>query len=83
MQSTNLQKDKLELIEKIIHLDDKNTLDYIKSILNDETSEYELTNEQKLVLEEATKKYYSGEEPSFTWEEIKINARKSYNEKKS
>lgn len=83
MQSTNLQKDKLELIEKIIHLEDKNTLDYIKSILNDETSEYELTNEQKLVLEEATEKYYSGEEPSFTWEEIKINARKSYNEKKS
>ena len=83
MQSTNLQKDKLELIEKIIHLEDKNTLDYIKSILNDETSEYELTNEQKLVLEEATEKYYSGEEPAFTWEEIKINARKSYNEKKS
>ncbi|MFV5684467.1 hypothetical protein ACM55I_03385 [Flavobacterium sp. GB2R13] len=83
MQSINLQKDKLELIEKIIHLEDKNTLDYIKSILNDETSEYELTNEQKLVLEEATEKYYSGEEPSFTWEEIKINARKSYNEKKS
>jgi hypothetical protein len=83
MQSTNLQKDKLELIEKIIHLEDKNTLDYIKSILNDETSEYELTNEQKLVLEEATEKYYSGEEPSFTWEEVKINARKSYNEKKS
>ncbi|MFV5696075.1 hypothetical protein ACM55G_11640 [Flavobacterium sp. LB3P122] len=83
MQSTNLQKDKLELIEKIIHLEDQNTLDYIKSILNDETSEYELTTEQKLVLEEATEKYYSGEEPSFTWEEIKINARKSYNEKKS
>ena len=83
MQSTNLQKDKLELIEKIIRLEDKNTLDYIKSILTEETSEYELTNEQKLILEEATAKYYSGEEPSFTWEEIKINARKSYNEKKS
>ncbi|MFV8371312.1 hypothetical protein [Flavobacterium sp. LB2P74] len=77
MQSTNLQKDKLELIEKIIHLEDKNTLDYIKSILNDETSEYELTNEQKLVLEEAIQKYYSGEEPTFTWKEIKINARKA------
>ncbi|HJS01216.1 MAG TPA: hypothetical protein VJ780_09800 [Flavobacterium sp.] len=83
MQSTNLQKDKLELIEKIIHTEDQSTLDFLKSILNDESSEYELTEEQKLILEEATAKYYSGEEPSFTWEQIKNNARKSFNEKKS
>ncbi len=77
MQSTNLQKDKLELIEKIIRLEDKSTLDYIKSILTEETSEYELTDEQKLIVEEATAKYYSGEQSSFTWEEVKNNARKS------
>lgn len=83
MQSANLQQQKLELIEKIIQTDDQNTLDFLKSILNDETSEYELSEEQKLILEEATAKYYSGEEPSFTWEEVKNNARKKYNEKKS
>lgn len=83
MQSTNLQKQKLELIEKIIHTDDQNTLDFLKSILNNEPSEYELTEEQKLILKEATAKYYSGEEPSFTWEQVKNNARKNYNEKKS
>lgn len=83
MQSPNLQKDKLDLIERIIYTEDKSKLDYIKNILNDETLEYELSDEQKLILEEATEKYYSGEEPSFTWEEVKINARKSYNEKKS
>ena len=76
MQSTNLQKDKLELIEKIIHLEDKSILDSIKSILTEDCSEYELTDEQKLIVEEATAKYYSGEEPSFTWEEVKNNARK-------
>ncbi len=76
MQSTNLQKDKLELIEKIIHLEDKSILDSIKSILTEDSSEYELTDEQKLIVEEATAKYYSGEEPSFTWEEVKNNARK-------
>jgi len=83
MQSSNLQKDKLELIEKIILTDDQSTLDQIKNILNDETSEYELTAEQKLIVEEATAKYLSGEEPSFTWEQVKANARKSLNEKKS
>ncbi len=83
MQSANLQKDKLELIEKIIHTNDKKTLEHIKSILAEENSEYELTAEQKLILEEATTKYYSGEETSFTWDEVKSNARKSFNEKKS
>jgi len=83
MQSTNLQKDKLDLIERIIHTEDQSILDFIKSVLNDEALEYQLSDEQKLILEEATEKYYSGEEPSFTWEEVKINARKSFNEKKS
>lgn len=30
MQSTNLQKDKLELIEKIIHTEDQSTIDFFK-----------------------------------------------------
>lgn len=76
MQSTNLQKDKLELIDKIIHTDDQSTLDFLKNVLNDEPSEFKLSEEQKLILEEATAKYYSGEERSFTWEEVKNNIRK-------
>lgn len=83
MQSTNSQKDKLELIDKIIHTEDQSTLDFLKEVFSDDHSKYELTDEQKLILEDATAKYYSGEEPSFTWEEIKNNARKSFNEKKS
>ena len=83
MQPTNLQKDKLELIDKIIHTEDQSTLDFLKNVLNDEPLEYELTHEQKLILDESTAKYYSGEEPSFKWEEIKNNARKNFHEKKS
>jgi len=83
MQPTNLQKDKLELIDKIIHTEDQSTLDFLKNVLNDEPLEYELTHEQELILDESTAKYYSGEEPSFTWEEIKNNARKNFHEKKS
>ncbi|GEC73709.1 hypothetical protein SAMN05443543_101112 [Flavobacterium flevense] len=76
MQSANLQKDKLALIEKIIHTEDQSTIDFLKDVFSDDNSEYQLTNEQKLIVEDATAKYYSGEEPSFTWEEIKRNARK-------
>ncbi len=83
MQSTNLQKDKLALIEKIIHTEDQSTIDFLKDVFSDDNSEYELTDEQKLIVEDATAKYYSGEEPSFTWEEVKNNVRKSFNEKKS
>ncbi|TDD97360.1 addiction module protein [Flavobacterium cellulosilyticum] len=83
MQSTNLQKDKLDLIDKILHTEDQSTLDFLKSILIDENQEFQLSDEQKTILEKATEKYYSGEEPSFTWEQVKINARKSHNEKKS
>jgi hypothetical protein len=49
MQSFNLQKDKLDLIEKIIRLEDKSKLDYLKSILNDETLEYKLSDEEKSI----------------------------------
>lgn len=76
MQSTNLQKDKLALIEKIIHTEDQSTIDFLKDVFRDDNSEYELTDEQKSIVEDATAKYYSGEEPSFTWEEIKNNVRK-------
>ncbi len=83
MQPSQLQKDKLNLIEKIIQTNDQEVIDYISSVFTDKINEYELTEEQKIILEEATEKYYSGEEPSFSWEEIKANARKSYSEKKS
>ncbi|MEN9908319.1 MAG: hypothetical protein RLZZ540_1468 [Bacteroidota bacterium] len=76
MQSTNLQKDKLALIEKIIHTEDQSTIDFLKDVFSDDNSEYELTDEQKSIVEDATAKYYSGEVPSFTWEEVKNNVRK-------
>ncbi len=70
MQPTNLQKDKLDLIDEIIHTEDQSTLNFLKSIFNDGTLKYPLSEEQKLILEEATEKYYPGKEPSFTWDEV-------------
>jgi hypothetical protein len=43
MQSTNLQKDKLDLIDKILHTEDQNKLDFLKNVLNDEPLKYQLS----------------------------------------
>jgi len=42
--------------------------------------EYQLSDDRNY-FRRGNRKYYSGEEPSFTWEEVKINARKSFNER--
>ncbi|MDQ5930076.1 MAG: hypothetical protein QG594_1859 [Bacteroidota bacterium] len=54
MQPTNLQKDKLALIDKIIHTEDQETLDFLKDALSDDRSDYELTDEQKSIVRENT-----------------------------
>ena len=71
MQPTNLQKDKLDLIEKIIHTEDQSTLDFLKSVLNGESLEYELTEEQKNIVRESTENYLSGKDKGKSWEEVK------------
>jgi hypothetical protein len=71
MQSTNIQKDKLDLIEKIIHTEDQSTLDFLKSVLNDETLEYQLTEDQKNIVRESTENYLSGKDKGKSWEEVK------------
>ena len=83
MQTAQIQKDKLKIIEKILQIEDESIIESIKMILNPEDSEYVLSKDQKLILEETTAKYYSGEEPSFPLEEVKANARKNLNDKKA
>jgi hypothetical protein len=71
MQSTNLQKDKLDLIDKILHTEDQGTLDFLKNVLNDEPLEYQLTEEQKNIVRESTENYLSGKDKGKSWEEVK------------
>ena len=85
MQNAQMQKDKLDLIEKIIQLEDSETLEMLKDILNDDNS-YELSEEQKLMVEESYAKYISGEERGYSWDEIQENIagiKKNINEKKA
>jgi hypothetical protein len=54
-------------------------------MLEEANYRFTLSDEQKLILEEGTDKYHSGEEPSYTWQEIKNNAselKKLINKKK-
>lgn len=75
MQPVQLQKDKLKLIEWITQLEDEDTILQLKEIMvNEEVSGFSLSEEQKLMLEEGTAKYESGEERGYTWEEIKQRA---------
>jgi len=71
MQSSNLQKDKLDLIEKIIHTEDQSTIDFLKDVFSDDDSEYQLTKEQQNIVRENTENYLSGKDKGKSWDEIK------------
>lgn len=71
MQTIQFQKDKLELIEKIIHLKNAAVLENIKQLLS--SDEYELSAEQIDIVEESYAKYISGEDKGKSWEEVKSN----------
>lgn len=87
MQSVQLQKDKLELIEWITQLEDETVVQKLKQIMLEEDSYgFTLTDEQKLILEEGTEKYLTGEERAYSWNEIKNSSaqlKKLINEKKA
>ncbi|QYJ68206.1 hypothetical protein [Flavobacterium litorale] len=87
MQSLQIQKDKLSLIEWITQIEDVVVLNKLKAIMTeDENSNFLLSEEQQLILKETAKKYHSGEERTYTWQEIKANAaelKKNINEKKA
>ncbi|OYQ38026.1 hypothetical protein CHU92_06910 [Flavobacterium cyanobacteriorum] len=87
MQPAQLQKDKLELIEWIIQLDDETVILQLKEMMHaQEVSGFTLTEEQKRMVEESALKYTSGEERGYSWEEVKQNIaerKKLLNEKKA
>ena len=87
MQSVQLQKDKLDLIEWITQLEDSTVIEKLMEIMAEEDNYgYKLSDEQKMMVEESTAKYLSGEERGYTWEEVKEQAmeiKKRLNEKKA
>lgn len=71
MQTMNLQKDKLDLIDKILHTEDQSTLDFLKNVFDDEHLKNQLSEEQQNIVRESTENYLSGKDQGKSWEEVK------------
>ncbi|UQD57637.1 hypothetical protein [Flavobacterium sp. K5-23] len=81
MQSTQLQIEKLNLIEKIIHIEDENLIEYLNAILLEDKNEYKLSEEQFNIIQESRSKYLSGEDKGKTWDEVKSSLLKKRDER--
>lgn len=81
MQSSQLQIEKLNLIEKIIHIEDENLIEFLNAVLLENKNEYQLSEEQFNIIQESRSKYLSGEDLGKTWEEVKIGLLKKRDEK--
>lgn len=84
MQQLQMQKDKLDIIEWVKHLQDSHLVEYLKQLMSSKQDDtYILTEEQKAEVRESHERYLSGEDKGFTWDEVKDRARKRLNETKS
>lgn len=61
---------------------EESILDKVESILNEEESQtkYDIPKEHYRLLEEDHQKYLKGEMETYSWKEVKENARKAFNE---
>lgn len=81
IQSTQLQIEKLNLIEKIIHIEDENLIAYLNAMLLENTNEYKLSAEDLSIIEESRSKYLSGEDIGKSWDEVKSSLHKKRDER--
>ena len=72
METIQFQKNKLELIEQIIHCENTETIEAMKSLI-DGGNEYELSEEQLLIIKESRQQYLSGDDEGKSWNEVKTN----------
>ena len=80
MQTVQFQKNKLELIEQIIHCKDNDTIEAIKSFLS-KNDDFILSDEHILILEESRENYISGKDNGKSWDEVKNNLLSKRNDK--
>ncbi|MEO7080715.1 MAG: hypothetical protein ABIY71_04270 [Flavobacteriales bacterium] len=70
---------KLQLIERLLRTQDEGLLKKIASLFKKEADVEEdgLTDEQYNIVQERYEEYKRGEGKSYTWEEVRENARKA------
>lgn len=72
----NIELSKLELIEMLLHTKSEAVLQKVKAVLLEEPEDFR-DEAFYAMLNERREEYLKGEGKSFTWEEIKANARKA------
>lgn len=83
MQPLQIQKDKLDIIEWVKHLEDSHLIEYLKQLMSSKDNDtYILSEEQMAEVRESSRRYLSGEDKGYTWEEVKERVRKRLDETK-
>jgi len=78
--STTLETKKLRVLERLAETYNEAIFDKVQKLLDHEGIGYTIPKKHYDLLEEDRKKYLSGEMETFTWDEVKENARKAFNE---
>jgi hypothetical protein len=74
----DVQATKLELIEMLLRTEEESVLKKIKELLETfSINDSELTEADYKILDQRREKHLSGHSSSFSWEEVKEDARKS------
>jgi len=77
---TTLETKKLRVIERLAETNNEAIFDKIQELLDQDGIRYAIPKEHYDLLEEDRQKYLKGELETFTWEEVKKNARKAFDE---
>ena len=77
---STLEIKKLRVLERLAETNSEAIFDKVQQLLDAEGITYNIPKEHYDLLEEDHQKYLKGELKTHTWEEVKENARKAFNE---
>ncbi len=77
---STLEVKKSRVLERLAETNNEAVFDKIEELLDKEGVRYTIPKEHYDLLEEDRQKYLKGELETFTWEEVKKNARKAFDE---
>ncbi|WP_343487041.1 hypothetical protein [Allomuricauda sp. d1] len=75
-----IETKKLRALERLAASYSEELLDRVNALLDEEQEEYSIPEAHFKILEEEHQKYLRGELKTLTWEEVKQNARKAFDE---
>lgn len=78
----SLEAKKLEVLQQLLLVDDEAFLDHVLELLNT-NHEFVLSDKQKAELDAQKLRHERGEGTTYTWEEVKANARAALLAKRS